>query len=86
MKNTKFDVKMVNGRTDIDVLEASYFEKMQEARKSLPEEFDFVLKQNQLGASVEEAFQTMAKSIVLMKRLLAVLLNQRLMRWLQNAW
>ena len=67
---TLFNVQMIDGlglmangmKSGLSIVQAMGMVK-QEMPNPLSQEFDYVLKQNQLGVSVEEAFQNLAKRI-----------------------
>lgn len=42
MENQRFEIKEVNGRTDVELLKKSYQEKMATAKKELPEDSSFI--------------------------------------------
>jgi tight adherence protein B len=67
---TKFNVQMIDGlglmangmKSGLSIVQALGMVK-QEMPNPLAQEFDYVLKQQQLGISVEEAFQNLAKRV-----------------------
>ena len=66
----KFNLQMIDGlslmangmKSGLSIVQAMSMVK-EEMPDPLAQEFDYVLKQNQLGVSVEEAFQSLAKRI-----------------------